>query len=386
MSSLLQRRSLINNTDNRNVFKGRIFLNNNWREIWNSNEATAQLPYLCFPILPPMNEEKFNEIQSSINFENYEEEILQYCVLVKVDANGYFEYVPTSNNYEYAVLLAQFLYSACSSGLAYDVRIDSIFDLPINTLMINGKEIFDAYIQKYNGISMFNTHYGSYASFNGQKNDLYINLPIFEANQLFYTFQGVKKLTLDIDLSQCNGFTEMFYESDIDEIDLSKVIWPTSGLNMQTMFYDCQAEKIIFDSNIELNFDDYGSSRMFHMCQNLATLILPKGNARQLDYMFSSCTLLEELDLSTFIDGGDYQLISMIHTFNNCSNLKKIIFPPINGISLENAPLDTFYGCENLVEMHVSSSLKDFFINNKEVMQLPTRFHDEKYEGWVVYR
>lgn len=95
----------------------------------------------------------------------------------------------------------------------------------------------------------------------------------------------------------------------------------------------------------------------FKFCKNLTTANLSKlyiiGSSDKTNSMFSGCTSLQEVDLSSlkYVDGY------MTETFYNCTSLTKISFPSLERVSLYGFQ-NIFSGCTALTEIHFRADVQ----------------------------
>ena len=153
--------------------------------------------------------------------------------------------------------------------------------------------------------------------------------------------------------SSFNSAKNMFKDcTNITSIDFSSF----DSLNLKDtsgMFENCVSLKnIIFGDFKTSNIDNM--SHMFYNCSSLTSLDLSKfqtSEVADMSYMFTNCSTLTELNLETF---NFENVINMGHMFELCSNLGKIIFPnsPITP-KLENMEY-MFSGCIKLTEVDIS--------------------------------
>lgn len=203
------------------------------------------------------------------------------------------------------------------------------------------------------------------------------------------------------DTSNVTDMRNMFEESKVNQLDLSK--WDTSNVTtMSGMFLNCQGlEKLnvsnLYTKNVtsmssmfsgcsslkELDLSNFNTSYveymdgMFDGCKSLHTLTLSNkfvtdavgtGEYGGSFYcMFSGCSSLTSLDLSTF----NGSVTDMAGMFSGCSSLKKLDLSSLDTSNIygktwedENgysgSVSEMFKGCTSLVELDLSSFETDF--------------------------
>ena len=161
------------------------------------------------------------------------------------------------------------------------------------------------------------------------------------------------------DLSELfKNYTALYYV-DISNINLSSVE------KMEDMFYGCSNL-----TNILANWQSVNRctdmSGLFYNCSSLKDLSLfiktvNVTNVEKMDYLFSGCSNLENIDC-----GGWWKLksiISISHLFDNCGNVKNITLPQV-GTNLQDISY-MFADCKNL---EMISSFDTFHTSNVKNM------------------
>lgn len=141
----------------------------------------------------------------------------------------------------------------------------------------------------------------------------------------------------------------------IEKIDLSE--YDTSNIvDMSYMFAHCSSLKELNVSNFDTRrvVDMYGA---FEFCHSLVKLDLSNfntSNVNNMAYMFYGCLSLQELDLSNF-------------------SVKNVIYN-----------LNMFRQCSKLNYIKCTEEFKDWCLNNKHKISLPSRIIEEKKFTWDI--
>lgn len=116
---------------------------------------------------------------------------------------------------------------------------------------------------------------------------------------------------------------------------------------MESMFSQCSSLRSLDLSSFNTS-KVIGMNLMFYMCTNLESIDLSSfdtENLQQMDHMFYSCRKLEMLDLSSFATPN---MTSMLSAFNNCKNLKTIYVTSAFTTDKVTEGRSAFAGCVNL--------------------------------------
>ena len=152
--------------------------------------------------------------------------------------------------------------------------------------------------------------------------------------------------------------------------------------NMSHMFYDCSSLEQISISNFDTK-KVTNMSYMFGKCKKLkelSLLLFKTGNVENMSYMFCECSSLEELNLKTFNINKLIDRSYMGHMFENCEQLKDLIFPALKLKSNdEKNTLCIFHNCKNL-------NTDNFVENeNEKETDIQSDFDKEGEDLWYPY-
>jgi len=174
-----------------------------------------------------------------------------------------------------------------------------------------------------------------------------------------YMFNGCKSLT-SIDLSKCDASNIIDMNNMFQNCTKTKKIkLPFNGPNnvqdMTEMFYGCKSLIEIENLNRINTSNLIRMSSMFKLCESLAALDLSAFDTSSLEYMsgtFYGCKSLTTLDLSNF-DTSNVIIITSL--FQNCTNLETIKFSTKpNANNTQNVDF-MFSGCTSLKKVDLSS-------------------------------
>lgn len=151
-------------------------------------------------------------------------------------------------------------------------------------------------------------------------------------------------------------YIDLFHHPDyVEKIDLSE--YDTSNIvDMSYMFAHCSSLKELNVSNFDTRrvVDMYGA---FEFCHSLVKLDLSNfntSNVNNMAYMFYGCLSLQELDLSNF-------------------SVKNVIYN-----------LNMFRQCSKLNYIKCTEEFKNWCLNNKYKISLPSRIIEEKKFKWEI--
>ena len=180
-----------------------------------------------------------------------------------------------------------------------------------------------------------------------------------------YNYYYIKNLDLNFDTRNVIDMSYMFYEWNVETIDLSKLI-TKEVTNMSYMFAYSTVKNLDISGFDTKNVIDM--SHMFEECRNLTNVNLSKcdfSNVANMSQMFSGCTNLTNVNLSNL----DFSNVTNIREmFINCTEL---VIVDLSKCDFSNV-IDMSYmfcECHNLKYVDLSS-FKDNNIVNAENMFL----------------
>ena len=141
---------------------------------------------------------------------------------------------------------------------------------------------------------------------------------------------------------------------------LSYLNWPNIDTTLVTttarMFNGCSSLISLDLSNLKTQ-NDINMDYMFNDCTNLIHLTFSKNfitnPAKNMSHMFSGCTKLETVDLSSFMTASVTDMESM---FENCQKLLYLDLSNFNTAVVDNMK-KMFYGCSSLIYLNLNSNV-----------------------------
>ena len=209
-----------------------------------------------------------------------------------------------------------------------------------------------------------------------------------------YMFDGCYKLTtLNLTrwqvTNKCTELNRMFMDCyKLKSINVSN--WNVSNVtDFWGMFSGCEALTILDLSGWQITNKCKDFTYMFYNCTNLKTIKINSSwdisNISISEKIFSKCSKLESLDLSTWIINNK----NLQSLFTGCPNLTELKLPnTASVISLNN----TFNGCSKLTEIDLSNwtidirtnnGLENTFLNcSNAIIKLPNTINFNKCESF----
>ena len=185
--------------------------------------------------------------------------------------------------------------------------------------------------------------------------NIYFNGAPDSLEELFSGITTIKKVEFYLNGSKLKSLASTFDgASNIEEINFGNL--DTSKLiSMKRMFYNCKKIKSLDLSKFKTqNVIIMGS--VFGHCETLESLILSNNfvtdNVNDTSYMFYSCSIIQNLDLSTFTNN---KIKTMEYMFHLCYGLKNVIFSKNFKTDLVENMKGVFDGCNNLISLDLSN-------------------------------
>ena len=205
-----------------------------------------------------------------------------------------------------------------------------------------------------------NLRYINFANINTKK--------VTNTEKMFYCCYNLTHLDLsDFDVRNVTYMDFMFYNTKrLEHIIFSDKFDTSSVINMDYMFSGCFSLK---DLNLSsFNTDNVTNmTHMFYKCQNLEKLEISHfktDNVTNMDLMFNCCKKLEKLDLSKFVTKN---VTNMGWMFAGCSNLKELNLSNFNTENVRDME-QMFSSCKKLKKLDLSS------FNTKNVLYMDFMF------------
>ena len=263
------------------------------------------------------------------------------------------------------------MFYGCKSLEDLDLSSFNTSNLSSMSNMFNGCESLKSLNLSNFDVSNLKGLTALHQTFNGCSNLKTLNLTGWKVpsgvTSLYATFNNCSSLTsLDLSTWDTSGVTNMygtFYNcNSLKTLNLDG--WDTSKVTtMLWMFKNCKSLESLDLSSFNLSGITNGGMVSFDNCSNLKSVIFGKNidtlKITNMGGMFSGCTSLETLDLSMFDTSN---VTNMAQMFNGCKNLKSV---NLNGwdTSKVTTMQQMFYGCTSFetldLSMFITPALKN---------------------------
>ena len=209
-------------------------------------------------------------------------------------------------------------------------------------------------------IEIFGTENINFYIVNEENNKININSLVgkyFEDNHYcqylvrYNVIKPIEKIIIEISGSP-KKLKQLFANSEISRLERFDYPFPENENDFQGMFYNSTLLKYVNLINFKFS-QAKDISKMFYNCSNLEEIIFPVGdtdNIEDFSDFIAFSTKIEKVDLSTFAFTGAKNLGYM---FNSCTNLKEIIFPKKKAENIEILS-EMFSLCQNLISLDLS--------------------------------